>query len=213
MEQATRNTEEERRTGEDATGRRLRLSVLVAELARPWRLATALQGGGGQAILSAMFHVGLGYDSHRFDPKRPLVLGGVRIDGAPGLAGHSDADAVLHAVTDAILGAAGLGDIGEQFPDTDPAYAGADSRVLLAKARDLAAGRGWRCVNCDVTVLAERPRLSGVKPAMAAAIAGLLGLGADAVSVKAKTNEGMGAIGRGEGIAVLAVVLMESAVG
>jgi len=162
------------------------------------------------AILSAMLRVGLGYDSHRFDARRPLLLGGVRIEGSPGLAGHSDADAVLHAVIDAILGAAGLGDIGEQFPDTEAAYAGIDSRALLGRARELAGGRGWRCVNCDVTVLAERPKLSPFKPAMAAAIAGLLGIEADAVSVKAKTNEGMGAIGRGEGVAVLAVVLMSN---
>lgn len=157
-----------------------------------------------------MIRVGLGYDSHRFDPARPLVLGGVLIPGAPGLAGHSDADVVLHAVIDALLGAAGLGDIGEQFPDTDPAYEGIASARLLAAALEMVAGKGWRVNNCDVTILAERPKLSPHKPAMREVIARLLGVSPDAVAVKAKTNEGMGAIGRGEGMAVLAVVLLES---
>ena len=157
-----------------------------------------------------MIRVGLGYDSHRFDPARPLVLGGVPIPGAPGLAGHSDADVVLHAVIDALLGAAGLGDIGEQFPDTDPAYKGIASARLLAAALEMVAGKGWRVNNCDVTVLAERPKLSPHKPAMREVIARLLGVSPDAVAVKAKTNEGMGAIGRGEGMAALAVVLLES---
>ena len=154
--------------------------------------------------------IGMGYDSHRFDPSRPLVLGQVRVEGFPGLAGHSDADVVLHAVTDALLGAAGLDDIGELFPDTDASLAGADSAKLLAEALRRVEQAGFRPVNCDVTVLAERPKLSPHKPAMRQNIARLLGVPATNVAVKAKTNEGMGAIGRGEGIAAMAVVLLES---
>jgi 2-C-methyl-D-erythritol 2,4-cyclodiphosphate synthase len=156
-----------------------------------------------------MHRVGFGYDSHRFAPGRPLLLGGVRIEHAPGLAGHSDADVVLHAITDAILGAVAAGDIGEHFPDSDPRWKGADSTAFLVHAAGLAARAGWRIVNCDVTVLAESPRLGPHKLAMANRIAGLLGLAADAVSVKAKTNETMGFVGRGEGIATFAVVCME----
>jgi len=156
-----------------------------------------------------MIRVGFGYDSHRFDPDRPLILAGVRIDGAPGLAGHSDADVAMHAVIDALLGAAGLGDIGEQFPDTDPAFEGADSGELLALTCRKIAGNGWRPVNCDVTILTERPKLSPWKPAMQANIAGRLGIDTDAVSVKAKTAEGMGPIGRGEGAAAMAVTMLQ----
>lgn len=160
---------------------------------------------------SAMIRVGFGFDSHRFDPQRPLVLAGVRVPDAPGLAGHSDADVVLHAVIDALLGAAGLGDIGEQFPDTDPAYRGADSAKLLAAAMAKVAAAGWRPANADVTVLLERPKLAPHKPAMRRRLAELLGLPEDAVAVKAKTNERMGFIGRGEGIAALAALLVEGA--
>ncbi len=156
-----------------------------------------------------MYRVGLGYDSHRFDAARPLVLGGVRIAGAAGLAGHSDADAALHAVIDALLGAAGLGDIGEQFPDTDPAYRGADSAELLRAALDRVGDAGWAVQNCDLTIITEQPRLKAHKPAMRDRIAALLELPPSAVAVKAKTNEGMGAIGRGEGLAALAVVMLE----
>ncbi|MFW6146693.1 MAG: 2-C-methyl-D-erythritol 2,4-cyclodiphosphate synthase [Planctomycetota bacterium] len=155
-----------------------------------------------------MFRIGFGYDSHRFDPTRPLMLGGVAIDDAPGLAGHSDADAVLHAVIDGLFGAAGMGDIGEHFPETDDAFAGAGSAALLAEARRRVGAAGWRVVNCDVTVLAEHPRLSPFKAAMRERIAELLGMDERAVAVKAKTNEGMGPVGRGEGIAVMAVVLI-----
>ena len=157
-----------------------------------------------------MIRVGLGYDSHRFHPDRPLVLGGVTVPDAPGLAGHTDADVVLHAIIDAMGGAAGLEDIGERFPDTDEVLAGADSSRLLAQTCDQVGARGWRIVNCDVTIIAERPRLSSWKPVMRANIAGLLRLPHDAVAVKAKTNEGMGSVGRGEGIAAMAVVLLES---
>lgn len=157
----------------------------------------------------AMPRIGLGYDSHRFVAGRPLVLGGVRIEHGQGLAGHSDADAVLHALTDALLGALAAGDIGELFPDTDPRWAGEDSATFVRQAVELARRQGWRVENADVTVLAERPKLSAHKPAMRERIAALLGVGAEAVSVKAKTNEQMGFVGRGEGIAALAVVCLE----
>ena len=153
---------------------------------------------------------GIGYDVHRFaGDGRRLVLGGVEIAGEAGLAGHSDADAVTHAVIDALLGAAGKGDIGEHFPDEDPRFEGADSIELLGRvAGDLG---GWRVVNVDVTVIAERPRLTPHKRRMAARLAGALGLEASCVNVKATTNEGIGAIGRGEGIAALAVAQIERA--
>jgi len=155
-----------------------------------------------------MFRIGFGYDSHRFAPARRLVLGGVAIDFDDGLAGHSDADAVLHAITDAVLGAIGEGDIGEHFPDSDPAWKSAESSVFLRHAVKLATDLGFVVVNCDVIVLAERPRLAPYKAAMRRSIAGLLATGPAAVAVKAKTNEGMGFIGRGEGIAALAAVLL-----
>ena len=155
-----------------------------------------------------MERIGFGYDSHRFEAGRDLVLGGVRIDHDRGLAGHSDADAVLHAVTDALLGAAGAGDIGEQFPDSDPQWAGTDSAVFVARAMEIAAAQGLAPVNCDVTVLAESPKLGAHKALMRARIAELLGIDAALVSVKAKTNEGMGFIGRGDGLAAMAVVLL-----
>lgn len=157
-----------------------------------------------------MFRVGFGYDVHRFEAGRPLVLGGVRIEHDRGLAGHSDADAVLHAVTDAILGALAAGDIGELFPDSDPRWAGADSAVFVAEAVRRAAEQGSRIANCDVTVLAESPKLGPQKRRMAERIAELLGVAPDAVSVKATTHEQMGPIGRGEGIAALAAVLLEA---
>jgi 2-C-methyl-D-erythritol 2,4-cyclodiphosphate synthase len=156
-----------------------------------------------------MQRVGMGYDSHRFTAGRPLVLGGVRIEHGQGLSGHSDADAVLHAVIDAVLGAAAAGDIGEHFPDRDEKWRNADSAMLLRATMQLVAQQGWRAVNCDVTVVAEQPRLSPYKQAMRQRIAELLGVDWAAVSVKGKTNEGMGFVGRGEGLAVLAAVLME----
>ncbi len=152
--------------------------------------------------------VGFGYDSHRFKKGRKLILGGVEIPHARGLDGHSDADAVLHAVTDALLGAAALGDIGTHFPDSDPRFKGADSLKLLAETRRL-LGRRWGVVNVDATVLAEEPKLGPYKNRMRAKIARALGIPVDAVSVKAKTNEGMGFIGRREGIAVMAVASLE----
>ena len=153
--------------------------------------------------------VGLGYDSHRFVADRPLILAGQRIPHPLGLAGHSDADAVAHAVIDALLGATGLGDIGTLFPDTGPAWKDADSMELLRQVGARLSAGGWRPRQIDVTVVLEAPKLGPAKPAMAAALARALGLDADAVGVKAKTNEGMGFIGRGEGIAVLAVATVD----
>jgi len=153
--------------------------------------------------------VGSGHDTHRLAEGRPLILGGVRIDHPRGLVGHSDADAVLHAVTDALLGAAGLGDIGDLFPDTDPRWKDADSRLFLAEALALLNQRGWRAVNLDVTVFAQEPKLGPVKAAIRASLATLIGLPEDAVNVKAKTGERVGHIGRGEAIGCHAVVLIE----
>jgi 2-C-methyl-D-erythritol 2,4-cyclodiphosphate synthase len=152
---------------------------------------------------------GIGYDSHRFGGEGPLVLGGIEIPGGRALEGHSDADVVAHAVTDAVLGAAGLGDIGEHFPDHEPRLAGADSIALLAEALVAVGAPGWRVVNVDVSVLAEQPRLSAFKTPMAQRLAEALGVDASAVNVKAKSNEGMGFVGRGEGIAALAVAQIE----
>jgi len=149
--------------------------------------------------------VGIGFDAHRFEEGRRLVLGGVHVPWPRGLAGWSDADVVVHAIMDALLGAAGCGDIGRHFPPNDPAYDGADSLELLARVRDLLAARGWRAGHVDVVVLAEAPRLAPHAPAMRAAIGGVLALEEDAVNLKATTLEGMGALGREEGIAAQAV--------
>ncbi|MBY0513592.1 MAG: 2-C-methyl-D-erythritol 2,4-cyclodiphosphate synthase [Gemmataceae bacterium] len=154
--------------------------------------------------------VGSGHDTHRLVEGRPLILGGVRIDHPKGLAGHSDADAVLHAVTDAVLGAAGLGDIGDLFPDTDPRWTDADSRLFLAEALARLKERGWRVVNLDVTVFAQEPKLGPVKAAIRGNLAELLGVPADAVSVKAKTGERVGHVGRGEALGCHAVVLIQA---
>jgi 2-C-methyl-D-erythritol 2,4-cyclodiphosphate synthase len=154
--------------------------------------------------------VGFGFDIHRFGADRPLKLGGVEIpEGDEGLVGYSDADCLLHAIMDALLGAAGLGDIGEHFPDRDPAYRNADSGELLTKVSVMIARAGYRVVNVDATVLAEEPRLSPHRDAMRKRIAGLLTLPPDAVGVKFTTAEGLGAIGRVEGIACHAVCLIE----
>ncbi len=155
--------------------------------------------------------VGQGYDVHRLVAGRPLVLGGVTIPHATGLLGHSDADALLHAITDALLGAAALGDIGRHFPDTDPRYAGADSRVLLRAAHALLRERGWRPVNVDATLIAQQPKLAPHAPAMVANIAADLGLAIDCVNLKGKTNEKLGYLGREEAIEAQAVVLIERA--
>jgi len=153
--------------------------------------------------------VGIGYDVHPFAKGRPLVLGGVPVGGEDGLSGHSDADAVLHAIIDALLGAAGLGDIGQHFPSEDPAYAGADSKELLRHVVGLLKGAGYQVENVDATVIAERPRLQGYLSRMRQTIAAVLGVEDACVSVKATTHEGLGAIGRGEGIAAMAVALLK----
>ena len=153
--------------------------------------------------------IGHGYDVHRLVPERKLILGGVEIPHETGLLGHSDADVLLHAICDAILGAIGEGDIGRHFPDTDPAYKGADSLVLLGRVMALAAGKGYLIGNIDATIVAQRPKLAGFIPQMKATIAATLGCAADRVNVKATTTEELGFAGRKEGIAAYAVALME----
>jgi 2-C-methyl-D-erythritol 2,4-cyclodiphosphate synthase len=154
--------------------------------------------------------IGIGYDIHRVGAQRPLRLGGVEFPGEAGLIGHSDADPVMHAVADAILGAAALGDIGDHFPDTDPRWKDADSSLILAEAvRLAAAGRGLAPANVDVNVIAERPRLGKRKDAMRARLAEALGIPIEMVSVKARTAEGLGPVGRCEAVEVHAIVLME----
>lgn len=155
-----------------------------------------------------MMRVGLGYDSHRFDPDRPLLLAGVHFPGSPGLHGHSDGDAVAHAVTDAILGAAGAGDIGKLFPPDDDRWKGADSMKLLARAMEVVRNHGFVVGNVDLTVICQRPRIGPRAAEMARALEGVLGSPRGSVSVKGKTNEEMGWIGRGEGLAVHAVALL-----
>lgn len=153
--------------------------------------------------------IGEGWDTHALVAGRPLVLGGVTIPHSHGLLGHSDADALLHAITDALLGAAGLGDIGHHFPDTDPAFQGADSVLLLQATAERVRAAGWRVVNIDSTVVAQAPKLAPHIPAMRAGIAAALGLAADAVNVKAKTAERMGPVGDGRAIEARAVCLLQ----
>lgn len=155
--------------------------------------------------------VGIGYDIHAFDPSRPLMLGGVKIEGAWGLRGHSDADALLHAVADALLGALALGDLGDHFPDTDPRWKDVPSAVLLSEVAVKVRARGYRPRNVDVNVIAERPRLAPHRQAMRERLAALLDLPVAQVSIKARTNEGLDAVGQAQGIAVQAVVLVEPA--
>lgn len=155
-----------------------------------------------------MIRIGQGIDAHAFQPGGRLVLGGVEIPYERGLAAHSDGDVVLHALCDALLGAAALGDIGRHFPPGDPQYRGIDSRILLRRVRDLVGGAGYHVVNTDITIVAEAPRLAGHIPAMCANITADLGLAEGCVSVKATTSERMGFTGRGEGIAAFAVALI-----
>lgn len=154
------------------------------------------------------FRVGQGFDVHKLVPGRRLVMCGVEIPYELGLLGHSDADVALHALADAMLGALALGDIGRHFPDTDPTYAGADSRVLLRRVNGLIAARGWHVGNADITIMAQAPKMMPHIEAMRANVAADLGIDADAVSVKATTTERLGFTGRGEGIAALATVLV-----
>lgn len=155
-----------------------------------------------------LFRIGTGYDSHRFEKGRKLILGGVEIPYESGLRGHSDADALLHAITDALFGSVADGDIGSHYPDTDPRYKGADSSLLLAGAAERVAELGYTISNIDATVIAQAPKLRPHIGAMRARIAEILGIDVSSVSVKGKTNEGMDATGRLEGIAVHATVLI-----
>jgi 2-C-methyl-D-erythritol 2,4-cyclodiphosphate synthase len=155
-----------------------------------------------------LIRVGSGLDAHAFEEGRPLVLGGLEVAGHAGLAGHSDADVVCHAVTDALLGAAKLGDLGSRFPGTDR-WLGASSLEILAETARFIVDAGWRIGNVDATVVAQAPRLAPYLEAMAGNVAGALGLEADAVSVKATSTDALGFTGRGEGIAALATVLIE----
>lgn len=156
-----------------------------------------------------MFRVGIGHDTHRLGPDRPLILGGLRIEHSRGLIGHSDADVVLHALTDALLGAAGLGDIGDAFPDTDPRYKDCDSRFFVTETLKRLGEKGWRIVNVDLTIFAQEPKLGPIKGRMREHLAAMLSLQGDAVNVKAKTGEKVGAIGRAEAIGCQAAVLIE----
>lgn len=160
-----------------------------------------------------MIRVGQGVDVHPFDDSRPLILGGIRISDNGGLAGHSDADAVLHAITDALLGAAGAGDIGQYFPSDDPRWSGADSAVFVREAKRLVAEMESDITNVDVTVIAQKPKLAPFRDAMRDNIARLLDLPPGRVNVKATTTDHLGFIGRGEGICAMAIVAIATDVG
>ena len=153
--------------------------------------------------------VGIGHDTHRLAEGRPLILGGLRIEHPRGLVGHSDADVVLHALTDAMLGAAGMGDIGDAYPDTDPAYNGRDSRFFVEETLGRLHQAGWSLVNIDVIVFAQEPKLGPIKKQMREHLSELLGLSVDDVNVKAKTGEKVGAIGRAEAIGCHVVALID----
>ncbi|MBL7951926.1 MAG: 2-C-methyl-D-erythritol 2,4-cyclodiphosphate synthase [Flavobacteriales bacterium] len=158
-----------------------------------------------------MIRVGFGFDVHRLVPGRDLWLGGVLIPHTVGALGHSDADVLLHALCDALLGAAALGDIGQHFPDTDAKWKGADSKRLLEAVVGMVTEKGWSVGNVDLTLILERPKIMPYVPAMRAAIAPLLRVGEDAVSIKATTNEKMGFVGREEGVSAHAVALLQKA--
>lgn len=158
-----------------------------------------------------MLRIGLGYDVHAFAKGRPLILGGVHIEHSRGLLGHSDADVLAHALADAVLGALRVGDIGKLFPDTDPAYSGADSLVLLSRVGDLARASGWCIVDADCVLVLEQPKISPYRDAMRANLAAALNVDVDSVGVKATTTEQLGFEGREEGVAAQAVVLLERA--
>ncbi len=173
----------------------------------------AAGGASGTAVPWAGLRIGEGWDCHALVPGRVLVLGGVTIPHTHGLLGHSDADVLLHAVTDAVLGAAGLGDIGRHFPDTDPRFRGADSQVLLAEAMRRVREAGCELINLDCTVVAQAPKLAPHIEAMAQGVAKALGVGVDQVNVKAKTAERLGPVGQGLSMEARAVVLMHRAAG
>lgn len=154
------------------------------------------------------FRIGQGYDLHVLVEGRPLIIGGVHVEHSLGLAGHSDADVLAHAITDALLGAAGLGDIGHHFPDTDPAFKGADSMVLLKEAMAAVRARGWRLGNIDATIIAQQPKMKPWLPGMITALSAAIGCHPAQINVKAKTNEKVGTVGRCESIAALASALL-----
>ena len=164
----------------------------------------------GDGVLSGSYRVGQGFDIHRLVPGRELILGGVRVPHETGLSGHSDADVLLHALMNALLGAMGKGDIGTHFPDTDPAFEGASSVSLLGHVLELMRGAGFGIVNADVTVIAQRPRLAPHFGAIRARLAELLEVPEAAVNVKAGTMEGLGSIGEGRAMAAMAVVLLSA---
>ncbi|MBF0437388.1 MAG: 2-C-methyl-D-erythritol 2,4-cyclodiphosphate synthase [Magnetococcales bacterium] len=157
--------------------------------------------------------VGQGLDVHRWIEGRPLMLGGIHVPNDRGLLGHSDADVLLHAIIDALLGAAGLGDIGRLFPDTDPNYAGIDSKILLATVKEKIQMQGWHILNVDATIICQRPKLAPYMPDMAKTIAAILGIDVTTVNVKATTTEKLGFTGRNEGVASQAVVLLLAGTG
>ena len=160
-----------------------------------------------------MFRVGIGHDLHRLGPDRPLILGGLKVEHPRGLIGHSDADVVLHSLTDALLGAAGFGDIGDAYPDTDPKYKDCDSRLFVTETLKKLGEHDWRIVNIDVTIFAQEPKLGPIKMKMREHLASMLRLAVDAVNVKAKTGEKVGAIGRGEAIGCQVIALIEKVPG
>jgi len=155
--------------------------------------------------------VGMGFDAHPFAAGRPLRLGGVVVPHDAGLEGHSDGDALLHALTDAVLGAAGLGSIGDHFPPSDPRWKGADSAIFLETARELAAGQGWTVANADAVVVAEAPKIAPHVPRIRARVAEILRVPVGSVSVRGTSSNGLGFTGRGEGLAAMVVVLLERA--
>ncbi|WP_372426800.1 2-C-methyl-D-erythritol 2,4-cyclodiphosphate synthase [Mammaliicoccus sciuri] len=157
-----------------------------------------------------MFRIGYGYDVHKFDPTRPLIIGGLEIEHTHGLKGHSDADVLLHAITDAILGAASLGDIGKLFPDTDPAFKDEDSKLLLKEAYEQVLKKGYKLGNVDATIVAEQPKFRPYIDQMRSVIASVLEVSIEDINVKATTNEKLGFLGREEGIQAQAVVLLTS---
>src|SRR5579864_3722378 len=175
---------------------------MATRLSTRYHAGLVSRGAEGTAV-----RVGIGYDLHRLMAGRPLILGGVRIEHDRGLLGHSDADVVLHAVADALLGAAALGDIGELYPDTDPQWSGLDSQKLLSEVVGSVARAGWKPLQCDLIIHAQEPKLSPHKPAIRANLARILRIDQSAVNVKAKTGESVGTIGCGEAIACQAVVV------
>ena len=166
------------------------------------------QPGVAAAVTTIPFRIGQGYDLHVLVEGRPLIIGGVHVEHPLGLAGHSDADVLAHAITDALLGAAGLGDIGHHFPDTDPAFRGADSLVLRKEAMAAVRARGWQLGNIDATIIAQQPKMKPWLPGMITALSGAIGCDPAQINLKAKTNEKVGTVGRCESIAALASALL-----